>query len=306
MKFQILVIVLAAGISQCYGWYHRCQCQSRIDQLERTLLSAIRKCQQGPNKPIQVAGSSCADIKRKRPNSPSGYYTLINRYGRQQKVFCFMGSLPGCGVGGWRRIASFDRRAGQACPRGFVDFRQSGRVACRRSGVGCQSVVFPTSQRYTRVCGRVQGYGINSGDSFKRFNHAHNINNINTAYLDGVSITYGSPRRHLWSYAVAQRHPSRFIICPCTGLSKERPAVPSFVGSNFYCEGGTGGGVNNVLWDGKQCTQFEQNGCCNKPNLPWFHRRIGWTSASIELRLCSDEALNNEKFPIFQYEFYIQ
>ena len=301
MKVYLAIIVLIVSYKISPAVTTCCPCKQRIDRLEKTLLDAIRKLSKGPAR-------SCAQILQNNPNSRSGFYTIVNAQGSKQRVFCFMGSLPGCGRGGWRRIASFDRRTGARCPPGFADFRQSGRIACRRTcGAGCQSIRFPAGQRYTRVCGRVQGYQIGTGDSFKRFNSAHNINNINTAYLDGVSITYGrSPRRHLWSYAVAQRHPSLHIICPCTGKSLERPAVPSFVGNHFYCEGGTDGGVNNVLWDGKQCTSFENNGCCNKPNLPWFHRRIWGTNAAIELRLCSDEALWNEKFPIFQYEFYIQ
>ena len=37
-------------------------------------------------------------------------------------------------------------------------------------------------------------------------------------------------------------------------------------------------------WDDKQCTGSEQKGCCNKPNLPWFHQEIESTQADTELR----------------------
>ena len=217
-----------------------------------------------------------------------------------------MGSLPGCGDGGWRRIASFDRRAGQTCPRGFVDFHKHGRIACSHSGTGCQSVTFPAGQSYTRVCGRVQGYGIATPDAFFRYGKG-NINDINSAYLDGVSITYGHPRKHLWSYAATFKNPSNLlIICPCTGRSTARPSVPPFVGNNYYCEGGGGVGVGNVLWDCKHCSNFEAGTCCRRPNAPWFYRVIGRTSAAIELRLCTDQPASDEQVPIFQYELYVQ
>ena len=198
MKLVTFLVVLAAvAVYKSDCWYHCqtniCQLQktllTRIGQLERNLLSAI---QRNPQRPVQVRPSSCADIRRRNPNSQSGFYTLVTRYGNRQRVFCFMGSLPGCGDGGWRRIASFDRRAGQTCPRGFVDFHKHGRIACSHSGTGCQSVTFPAGQSYTRVCGRVQGYGIATPDAFFRYGKG-NINDINSAYLDGVSITYGHP-----------------------------------------------------------------------------------------------------------------
>ena len=89
-----------------------------------------------------------------------------------------------------------------------------------------------------------------------------NTNDIDTAYLDGVSITHGSPRQHIWSYASSQTTQAGITECPCsTDNTVVNPGA--FVGDNYYCEAGGGGG--NPLWDGLQCQGIEAP-CCNIPN----------------------------------------
>ena len=31
----------------------------------------------------------------------------------------------------------------------------------------------------------------------------HNYNDINAAYVDGVSLTHGTPHNHIWTFAAA-------------------------------------------------------------------------------------------------------
>ena len=70
---------------------------------------------------------------------------------------------------------------------------------------------------YQHICGIVKAYQYYSTDGFERGPRLPSYNTIDTAYVDGVSVTHGSPRRHVWSYAAA---PSEQLYaeyrCPCT------------------------------------------------------------------------------------------
>ena len=98
--------------------------------------------------------------------------------------------------------------------------------------------------------------------------------NANGNYVDGISITSGSPRKHLWTYAagVQENVLSGFDVeCPCSTDSRQQP--PSAVGNDYFCESGVPGHYintfysNDRLWDGEQCGVIER-GCCAAPGLP--------------------------------------
>ena len=116
---------------------------------------------------------------------------------------------------------------------------------------------------------------------------------INDPYLDGVSITYGSTKKHLWSYA-AEMYGSPHVACPCTLNGGTLP--PSFVRDHYYCvSGSTITGLHfgtyftgDPLWDGRGCSA--SNSCCAQPNLPWFYHQIPLTSNdNVEARICYDQ-----------------
>ena len=137
--------------------------------------------------------SSCQDIKDKQPNSPSGNY-----HTNRELVYCEMGEL--CSTeGGWTRIAYLNMTDPTVdCPTGFK-LHESGDVrACGRSSdnaPGCQSIKFPSNGiSYSEVCGRVVGYQFGSPDALR-----NEANNIDSHYVDGVSITQGYPRKHVWT-----------------------------------------------------------------------------------------------------------
>ena len=69
--------------------------------------------------------------------------------------------------------------------------------------------------------------------------------NIDHNYVDGVSITYGNnPRKHVWTLGVGNvtddTSPNQYN-CACNTGNTET-TVPSFVGSNYYCESGIASG----------------------------------------------------------------
>uniref|UniRef100_A0A1X7TGF5 Fibrinogen C-terminal domain-containing protein n=1 Tax=Amphimedon queenslandica TaxID=400682 RepID=A0A1X7TGF5_AMPQE len=144
--------------------------------------------------------TSCQEIKNKQPNSPSGVYLLATSNNGTKHVYCNMEELCGSG-GGWTRLANLDMSdATMDCLLEFELYQSGGVKACGRetsSGASCvSSVQFPSNGiSYSQVCGRVVGYQRGTTDA----SNNNNINDINSYYIDGVSITHGSPRQHVWN-----------------------------------------------------------------------------------------------------------
>ena len=94
-------------------------------------------------------------------------------------------------------------------------------------------------------------------------------------HVDGISITLGSPRKHVWTYAVGLSDDNNYRgnNCPCATNPGPIARPPAFVGNDYYCESGDVGTYNHVsyylsdpLWDGKGCGKG--NGCCAQIGMP--------------------------------------
>ena len=101
--------------------------------------------------------------------------------------------------GGWTRLTYLNMTDSTVdCPPGFKLYESGGARACGRSidnAPGCQSIKFLSNgTSYSEVCGRVVGYQYGSPDAF----HTE-TNDIDSYYVDGVSITQGHPRKHVWT-----------------------------------------------------------------------------------------------------------
>ena len=94
--------------------------------------------------------------------------------------------------------------------------------------------------------------------------HASHDRRTSWAYLDGVCVTYGTPRRHIWNFGAGYNRSGPFR-CPCDNPNDRgfAPLPPSFVGTNYFCDGE----YNGALWDGMDCTV---SGCCTFNSPPWF------------------------------------
>ena len=255
--------------------------------------------------------TSCKHLQEQQPSSPSGYYILAGPTGTYS-TYCNMGTLCGSG-GGWTRLAYLDMSdATQNCPSGFGLYQSGGVRACGRhnSGAGCVSVQFPSNSiSYSQICGRVTGYQYYSTDAF------HGPSDLNSYYVDGVSITRGSPRQHVWTLAnglTDSYNNNPQWICPCSTGSIQ--TVPSFVGNHYFCESGNHAitwtntlYTSDPLWDGQGCGSLEAT-CCAASGIPWFHRDYGSTTTTdyIELRVCSNQANTNEDTPVSFYEIYVK
>ena len=212
----------------------------------------------------------------------------------------FIGSKKCNIIGPWRRVVYINPTLNNSCPSGLrmVSIPNTNKQACGGTvDRGCSSVNFTVDQNYTDICGIVQGYQSNSPNAFEGISDLGKT--INDPYVDGISITQGSPRRHVWTYA-AYYHEGRVDMCPCTtsdGNVSHPP--PSFVGDDYYCETAllSSSSSNRVvwedpLWDGKGCSRPEDR-CCQR--FGWFHKTVPSSDKHIELRWCVDQDMQNNE-----------
>ena len=251
---------------------------------------------------------SCEEIKSKWPTSPSDYYIIADSHGHARHVYCHMGTLCNSGEG-WIRLAYLNMTdSKEKCPEELRLYNESGVRACGRptsSGGSCATLTFPSGNfKYSKVCGRVIGYQQGIPDGGYGTN-----NNINSQYADGISLTHGYPRNHIWTFVVGRnRYWSR---CPCG--STNPTTLPSFVGNDYYCESGCNENLlhgkfyyNDPLWDGHQCSN-EETACCQRTGIPWFYKSLDYsTSDYIEMRICLNEGTDDEDCPVGQYEIYVR
>ena len=216
-----------------------------------------------------------------------------------------------CGVGEWIRVAYLNMKDPlQTCPSAWRENTTNGVRVCGRpltSNDMCHGTFYSAGGRtFTKVCGRVIGYQSGRPDAFS------GSTSINSAYVEGVSVTYGSPRSHIWTYAADYSETSSSNACPCDSGSSNNP--PSFVGSNYYCESGNPNSnaiesflyTSDPLWDGKQCSS-EGTCCSNGRSPPWFSVTLNNpTSNNIEVRICANFRTTEEDTPIELLEIYIQ
>ena len=218
--------------------------------------------------------------------------------------------LPQCGEGIWYRVAYLNMTdPSQQCPSAWREYNTSQFRACGRPlsrGASRPSQIFPISHQYSKVCGRVIGIQVVSPDAF------HSVQDINESYMDGVSITRGSPRHHIWSYVGSLSEIRRDRnVCPCKYSGTTQPQA--FVDSNYYCESGNPNEnwrdqaySNDKLWDGEQCSH--EGTCCTGTNTPpWFRVNLDSpTSDDIEVRIMGSQSIDDEDTPIELLEIYVQ
>ena len=266
---------------------------------------------------IHSKNRSCQEIRHSCPSAPSGYYQIRVPNGSLVQFYCDMEGTNCGGEGGWTRVAYVNMsQTGATCPQGLTQTTLSGLTLCGRNGpAGCQSTVFSTlGLNYSQVCGQLRGYQRGTPDAFYPY-YANPSRTIDSVYVDGVSITYGSPsRKHIWTYAngLNLMHSNLQEHCPCNNGSGLVP--PPFVGSDYYCETGDNDNTccdynvypNDPLWDGQQCLG-EEAPCCTHPNMPRFNRTLSETTTEdIELRVCGDYGNTYEDTPLEVIELFVR
>ena len=167
-------------------------------------------------------------------------------------------------------------------------------------------VIFPTSNiRYSRVCGRIMVALMHLESEQAPVLTLHNV--------DGVSLTYGNPRQHIWTFAAAldqSVYNDSSSYCPCINSTLQNINPPSFVGDDYFCD--TGMDMNDryswprdPMWDGAGCGS--RNTCCDFNTPPWFYKQLpDPTTDDIEMRACRDEIRDNENIAIVIIEIFVQ
>ena len=207
----------------------------------------------------------------------------------------------------------------QDCPQGLSLTDYSIR-SCGRGHTGfydCSSVTFPVDgSQYSHVCGRVTAYRWAFTNAF--FGYHQRSQTIDGYYVDGLSLTHGSPRTHIWTFASALFNgtsdssdyaPSH--RCPCDPGNTY--TSPPFVGNDYFCESvATVDNWNvdqyrlysdNALWDGQDLL----NSCYELNNPPWFNKTLpAPTTDDIELRICANNDVSGTNIAVELVEIYIQ
>ena len=285
-----------------------------VDSLTEELRKRVNdfNCSQDLGRNHSTPAMSCLHIYQCEQSPPSGLYWIVGRDGNETtsvRVHCDMDNRHS-GSKGWTRVAYIEMTEDGATCLDTLRLITSPKNLCARASsatASCSSVTFSThGMKYNKVCGQAVGYQKGTPGGFTP------LDDINSYYVDGMSITYGSPRKHIWTYAVgfSDDYNDNSANCPCAKYPGSAP--PSFVGDHYYCESGSTGKtdlttvhINDHLWDGEGCG--DGNNCCAQPGMPWFCRTLPQeVEGDIEVRLCADEDTGNEDLYLELLEIYLQ
>ena len=217
------------------------------------------------------------------------------------------------GTRGWRRVVYLDvTDPNTNSPSGW-QLTSHSRRTCGKSttnSFSCDSAFFPDiGGDYTSVCGSIRAYQNGHIDAFEPY-HLGRVTTIEGAYVAGVSLTHGSPRQHIWTFAAGSYEEDDDVdACPCdTTVSI---SIPPFVGGDYFCESGVNSGSSSngifypddPLWDGEGCSS--SSSCCSFNNPPYFTKQLpSPTSDPIEARLCQFDG--GDDSPVEFMELYVK
>ena len=221
-----------------------------------------------------------------------------------------------CGPGLWYRVAYLNMSdPSQQCPAAWRENIADGLRFCRRpqtSSGSCPGTYYTTGGQYNKVCGRATGYQIGSPDAF---GYRAIGQQLDSHYVYGVSVTHGTPRKHIWTFAAGVSEGDyryQRDNCPCSDPSNPGSQFsPSFVRDNYYCESGNAASTftydhlysGDPLWDGEQC---EGQCCSDGKSPPWFSVELpNPTTDDIEVRICIGEE-SKDDVVLQELEVYIQ
>lgn len=185
----------------------------------------------------------------------------------------------------WRQVVSIDMTDPtiDECPYKLSKYSNIkanvNQMACGGDNCG-QHYSFPIRGKYTHVCGYVRGYQSGTTTAFIG-------RSIDDHYADGVLITSGNKRTHLWTYAVGKSKTPDHSD-PCFNRTERIVSyIPNFVGNHAFCESGLV--TNSLAWEDPL---WDEDGCVTPSNTTcqshgWFYRYVPPTSDNIEVRWCA-------------------
>ena len=253
----------------------------------------------------------CMDTQQTVQLHQNMHNNLTHQLEKIQNDVTFIREQHTCGDHGWRRVAYLDMTDSHTtCPSGWQLTGYSKRT-CGRVSTGsntCDSATFPVSGgQYNKICGRITAYQYGEPDAFYNTGRS-----IDQAYACGVSVTHGTPRNHIWTFAAgtSEGGTTSSYSCPCD--STVTITIPQFVGSDYFCESGINGPYteitfhpNDPLWDGEDC--LPSSTCCSLHNPPYFVKQLPTSTADdIEARICVDDRISATNIAVELVEIYVQ
>lgn len=254
---------------------------------------------------------TCREILLKNPDcyGKTGWYWLT--CGGEEQLdppvlhLCDMNRLGG----GWMRIARRNFTDGNPCPGDWISYVGSNGLNYCTTPDGVPQAQWRINPKcpYSEVNGYILG---DQKGLCEAFTGASQETSIKDNYVDGVSITYGNPKQHLYTYAVGREEKARLESCECHGSTYSD--YPVFVGWDYLCDSGmkpyeaqASAIGKRVLWTGKGCD--EQSSCCHTAGAPWFYRKLPLTANErIEIRIMSDDAHADEMVLLREIVMYIR
>ena len=230
-----------------------------------------------------------------------------------------------CEGTGWKRVAYLNMTdPGASCPHAwklhtFDDKRVCGKL--NSAPKSCDPTTFSVGkEEYSQVCGMIKAYQFEKPLGFKTYFGPPVT--IDGRYADGVSLTHGSPRQHIWTFAAQTFEGQGY--CPCN--LDEQVEAPSFVRNDYFCESGVnvpyyvpplGFVSTDPLWDGKGCIESPCPGwdgkdctespCCSFNNPPYFLKTLrAPTTEDIEARICLRDPPDLSDIMVEEIELYIR
>ncbi len=190
------------------------------------------------------------------------------------------------------------------CPPSMSLNLTAGLRTCIFHGYsGCSFILFPVSHEYTKITGKIIAYQYGVTNSFQMFRRGNHT--IDEPYVDGISLTYGRPRQHIWTFAADLNENRSF--CPCYSRNGVKMETPEYVGKDYFCDTGEAQAETlstSPLWDGRGCD--ESYSCCGYNSPPWFYKQLPHpTLEPIELRVCTDQNKLNENIAIEVIAIYV-
>ena len=269
--------------------------------------------------PANTTGICAAD--HLRANARNEIHSEIQRFLSNSTGTTSGLMLPQCcnDPRGWTQIAFINMtNSSYQCPSAFREISTPRRVCGRQTTTigSCDGVIFGVNgAQYSQVCGRIIAYQIGTPAAFHEY-FSQGVG-IESYYLEGISITHGNPRQHVWSfaatpgetYSTSSSDPS---LCPCSH-SAVSYNTPGFVGNDYFCETGTTlpccpKGIffaDDPLFDGQGCGA--SSSCCTYNTPPWFCRSLPQsTMDDLEVRICSDMGTQGDDVPFEILEIYIK
>ena len=225
------------------------------------------------------------------------------------------GSYVCGGTGGWRHVVYLNMTdPNSTCPFSWQLTGYSKRT-CGRVSDGqrtCDPTTFPvTGGAYSKLCGRIRAYQWGGTTAFYSY-HSRQVTTIESAYVDGVSLTHGHPRQHIWTFAagLSENNQLNINVCPCD--TSAHINIPPFVDEDYFCESGlyspwAGQHVlhDDPLWDGEECLPGSR--CCSLHDPPYFIKELPFpTTDDVEARICLNQGLRNENIAVELVELYAQ